>query len=460
MRGYGNRPLPWEAPRHEQLLLALVSLVALTIVYAPNTQDVSRLCLTRAIVAGHLSNDGCLKGRTEDLSLYQGRLYSNKAPGLSVIEIAPAESVRLPSPGHWDGKGDLRLWVVRLLTSGVAFLVCVFLVGRVSEGLAPGYGGAVLVTFALGTQMSSLGVANFSHVPVAALGFGAFVLLWARRPLAAGLCAGVAVAVEYDMAAVLVVLAAYAAVQLGLRPALRYALGALPGVVLVGAYDWAAFGAPWHNPLTYSDNSLRSEEDSGLLGIHLPTLHATGQVFLGDRGLLLVAPIVLMAAVGLALLWQRGPRPEVLVCIAVSLLFTVSECGYFTPYGGRGPGPRFLVAALPFLFVGLGPAFARWHRLTAALAGVSILASTAVALSWPGVAHYRDTVWGEIARVVTERGSSRLAMSLPRIVLGWGANRLVGAAIVVVLAAVTFCLALRSSRRAGRTAARAAAVRT
>jgi Glycosyltransferase family 87 len=438
--------LPWQAPRHEKLLLVLVSLVVLTVVSAPNTQDVSRLCLSRAIVAGHLSNDHCLAGRTEDLSLYRGHLYSNKAPGLSVIEIVPAELVRLPDSRGWDYKGDLRLWLVRLLTSGLAFVVCVFLVGRVSEGLAPGYGGAVLVTFALGTQMSSLGVANFSHVPVAALGFGAFLLLWARRPLPAGLCAGLAVATEYDMAAVLLVLAAYVA-RLGKRPLAGYALGALPGVILVAAYDWAAFGAPWHNPLSYSDNSLRAQEDSGLLGIHAPTLHATGQVFLGDRGLLLVSPVSVLAAAGLVFLWRRGMRPEALVCAAVTVLFTAAECGYFTPYGGRAPGPRFLVAALPFLFLGLGPAFARWRTLATVLAGISILASLAVMLSWPEVAHYRDTVWGEIARVLTDRGSSRLAMSVPKIVLAWGVNRLVGAALVVLLAAAGCAVVVRDMRR-------------
>ena len=30
-------------------------------------------------------------------------------------------------------------------------------------------------------------------------------------------------------------------------------------------------------------------------------------------------------------------------------LFVLGDCGYFQPYGGRSPGPRFIGAALPFL---------------------------------------------------------------------------------------------------------------
>ena len=52
----------------------------------------------------------------------------------------------------------------------------------------------------------------------------------------------------------------------------------------------------------------------------------------------------------------------------------LSDAGYFLPYGGASPGPRFLVAALPFLALGLGPAFRRWPRTTTVFAAVSVFA--------------------------------------------------------------------------------------
>ena len=434
-------PLPWRRPRHELLLLVLVALAALPQVQQPNTQDVSRLCLTRAIVAGRLSADSCLDDHTEDKSLHAGHLYSNKAPGMSLAELAPAEVVRLGPSTSWDWKGDLRLWFVHLVAAGLPFLLCVFCVGRVSEALAPGFGGACMVTFALGTQMSALAVAGFGHVPAASFGFLAFLLAWSKRPLAAGLAAGTALAFEYEAAAIAVLVLAYVALR-GWRPLARYVIGVVPGAALVGAYDWAAFGAPWHNPLSYSDNALAAQERSGLLGIHLPMVHSTGQVFLGDRGLLIGAPVLVAGAAGLAVLWRRGLRAETLLCLGVAVAFLVAECGYFVPYGGRAPGPRFLVPALPFLMLGLGPAFAGMRLATSALAAISVAASSALMLTWQGMAHYRDTVWGEMARVLSQGGSARIMNALPRNVLTWGSTRFAGVAVTVIFTVGAFLIAV------------------
>src|SRR5207237_6405269 len=98
-------------------------------------------------------------------------------------------------------------------------------------------------------------------------------------------------------------------------------------------------------------------------------------------GLLVISPVLLAAAAGLGLLARRN-GPEALVCIAVTAAFLVLNCGYFLAYGGFSPGPRFLAPALPFLAVGLAPAFARVPRLTARLAAVSITAPTARLLPW------------------------------------------------------------------------------
>src|SRR5262249_57295989 len=91
--------LPWRRPRREGLLLTLVALAALAVNMAPNTQDISRICLSRAIVSGHLYADRCLvTGQTKDRARHGGHLYTDKAPGMSVVEIVPSEIVRLPAP--------------------------------------------------------------------------------------------------------------------------------------------------------------------------------------------------------------------------------------------------------------------------------------------------------------------------------------------------------------------------
>jgi hypothetical protein len=61
------------------LALALVAVVACSVVLRINVQDESRTCQIRAFVHARLTIGDCI-GQTLDRSRYHGRLYSNKAP--------------------------------------------------------------------------------------------------------------------------------------------------------------------------------------------------------------------------------------------------------------------------------------------------------------------------------------------------------------------------------------------
>jgi hypothetical protein len=365
---------------------------------------------------------------------------------MSLFAVPAAEVVGLPSPTRWETGGDLRLWVVRVLTSGLAMIVCVFLVGRVSEGLLPGWGGAVLVTFGLGTLVASLAASSFGHVPAATLGFVAFLLAWDKRPLLAGLAAGASLLVEYEAAPIAVVVGAYAAL-LGCRSLWLYAAGLAPGVVLLAGYDWLAFGAPWHNPLSYSDNPFAAAHKAGLFGLHLPYIHAIQLVLVGDRGLLLVSPVLIAAILGLIGLWRHGFPVEAAACLLIVATYLIAEFGYFGPYGGDSPGPRFFVPALPFLVLGLGPAFASRPGLTSGLATVSVIASTAIALTWPAAVNsttgYRWTVWRELVSLVVNGSASPIANWPQKTVFALvGVGRLGAAAIAFTLSMIALGVGL------------------
>jgi hypothetical protein len=422
------------------LLLALVAAATLTPIYLVGTQDQSRLCLTRALVHLHLSNDSCL-AISRDRARYGGHRYSDKAPGMSVLEIPSAVAVRLPNSDVWPGHG-LQVWATRVLSSGIAFILCAFLIGRISEGLAPGYGSMALVAFALGTHAAPFAAANFGHVAAGTLGFAAFALAWRRRPLLAGLAAGAAIDVEYPAFLILVILAGYVALQ-GRRSVVRYLIGTVPGAALLAAYNWAAFGAPWHLSYRYVSKEFASEQSRGFFGVGAPRLHAIHQVFVGGGGLLRISPVLVAAALGLVVFGRRF-RAEAIVCAAVTVAFVVMNCGYFNVYGGVSPGPRFLIPALPFLALGLGPALASRFRITAALAAVSIVATTALTLTW-AIDRPPDhgAIWGELWRFPRDLGHSWLVQHLvsnlferARLSIG------ISAAIVAIAAVRAFVLAL------------------
>jgi hypothetical protein len=429
---------PWARPRHELLLLTLVAIATLTVMQPAGAQDISRLCLSRAIAHERLSADSCL-AVGNDRAEFGGHLFSDKAPALSFFAVPAVEAVRLPPASRWPKSATLRLWAVRIWAGGLFLIVCTFLVGRVAEGLAPGWGGAALTTFAVGTLAGSLAVVDFDEVPAAALGFAAFLLAWRGRAGLAGLAAGTLLLVEYQSALVVAVIGLYATLA-GTRSLARYGLGVIPGVALLGAYDWAAFGSPFHLSYRYVSEQFAARQASGFFGIHTPREHAIGAVLLGSRGLLVDSPVLALAACGLVILWRRGYRTETAVCAAITIGYLVLESGYFDPFGGDAPGPRFFAPALPFLAVGLGPAFARWRKAAVVFTVASVVASTAVLLTWPDAANaaalYHWSVWREIALVPVHGPSAELARWAPKSVLGELHVGALGAMSVVFAAAL------------------------
>jgi hypothetical protein len=429
------------------LLLALVALAALSPLHVINSQDISRLCLSRALVHLRVEADTCLSTPMAiDKASRNGHFYSDKAPGLSAAEIPASQAVRLPLPTQWPWE-YLSLWLVRVLSVGIAFVAATFMVGRVAEGLAPGFGGVSLVAFGLGTLAMPFGIANFDQVPAAALGFAAFLFAWNRRALIAGLFAGAALLTEYEAALIVLVLAAYVAWQ-GRWAFLTYIYGVIPGAALLWTYDWLAFGRPWRTSYSYVANALAQQQASGFFGIHPVRLHAVREVFVGSGGLFVISPIVIAAAVGLGLLARRY-RLETIVCATVVVLFLALNCGYFLPYGGVSPGPRFLIPALPFLAVGLAPAFGAARRLTLALTIVSVVPMVAVALTWGSTDSVPGTIWGALVQLPLAPRSSSLVASLSANALDWlGISRTAAAVLVAITAASAVAIA---ATRAGET---------
>jgi hypothetical protein len=156
----------------------------------------------------------------------------------------------------------------------------------------------------------------------------------------------------------------------------------VPAGLVLGAYNWAAFGSPFNLSYKYVANRFTERQHEGFFGIGEPTAHGAWFLFLDGRGILIVSPVLVAAAAGLVLLWRRGLRAEAAVCLTVTVIFLFADMGYFEPYGGLSPGPRFFAPALPFLTLGLVEAYRRQPLLTGVLALWSITFTTLDGLSW------------------------------------------------------------------------------
>ena len=377
----------------EWLVLALIALSTLAVINPLNAQDVPRVGLSRSILERGSVDIDPYALNTSDRARRDGHWYSDKAPGVSflalptVAGLEAADRLAGSSGGLpvWRRVG--HIWLIRVLTGGLGLLAAAALLGRVAEGLRPGYGAAVAITYALGTIAGPLGVTTFEHDVAAALSFGGFaVALGGRRSaLAAGALAGAAVLVEYQAGLIAVALAVYVAVRRGRAALLRFCLGGAPAALALGAYNWAAFGSPFHLSYKYVSNQFTDRQREGFFGIGAPSAHGARLLFLDGKGLLVVSPVLLAASVGLVLLWRRGHRAEATLCAAVAVIFCFVDMGYFEPYGGLSPGPRFFAPALPFLALGLVEAYRRQPVLTGALALWSVTFTTLDSLSWGAV---------------------------------------------------------------------------
>jgi hypothetical protein len=428
--------------RREWYVVILIALSTLAVINPLNPQDVSRLGLSRSLVERGSLNIDPYALNTSDRARRSGHWYSDKAPGISLLAVPSVEALRvvdhLAGNAHglaiWSRLG--HIWLLRILTGGVGLLAAALLIGRAAEGLRPGYGAPVAITYALGTIAGPLGATTFGHDVAAAVSFAAFVVAARGRRLAvaAGALAGVAVLFEYQAALIVLVLAVYVAVSFGRHALLRFCLGGVPAALALGAYNWGAFGSPLNLSYTYVSNQFTERQHQGLFGIGSPTAHGAWLLFLDGRGLLIVSPVLLAAAGGLVLLWRRGFRAEAGVCLTITLLFLFANMGYFEPYGGISPGPRFFASALPFLSLGLVEAYKRQPVVTAILALWSITFTTLDGLSWGTVNKLvldsaantywtPNTVWARL-RVLDTYDSVYLVYAAVALTVAYGAFEL------------------------------------
>jgi hypothetical protein len=371
--------------------------------------ELPRVILAEELLgAGRLDLDGRLGelgSRFDVATTPEGRHYSNKAPGLSLLgaPVAALHGAIAGAPSIRAATRVLRLAVVTLPC--LAFLLGFAALARRFAGDDEGARRRGVIAYALGCMALPYGLLYFAHAPAAAAIGIAFVgaVALARGPtarpralaLGVGLAAGVAVLIEYQALLGALAVGGYLLAMVRRRdrpagaarpaPTIGLALlGASPPLLGLVAYHQAAFGAPWRTGYAFAADPAHRQ---GVLGIVGPNREAMWNALLApSNGLLALTPWVLVAIVGaIAIARDRDARarigPEALVAGGIALAYVVFV-GSLVPAFGRGGwsvGPRYAAIALPFL---------AWLACAgyAALASRPILAVVADGLLVAGVA--------------------------------------------------------------------------
>jgi hypothetical protein len=180
--------------------------------------------------------------------------------------------------------------------------------------------------------------------------------------------------------------------------------------------------------------------DPGFFGIGVPRPGAAVDLLLASRGILTLTP-VLAAAVAGAFLMRRGEhRAEANVILAVTGVFFLYNCGYWLPFGGGTPGPRFLIPTLPFLALGLAVAYRRLPALTLALAIPSITFMVVASLTFPLLG---DNGTGNWANELVQGVLEHTVLTALGVEHGW-----LAALPVLAALAAAIVLAVRATPRA------------
>ncbi|MCM3878161.1 MAG: hypothetical protein NEA02_17320 [Thermoanaerobaculia bacterium] len=349
----------------------------------------------------------------EDASVKDGRVYSNKAPGAALVSL-PGYLLARPFAGP-PSAASMRpvLWAMRLFgaTLPAALLALVLFRSAVLLGAPPARARFAMFALVFATPLFAYGLLLFSHALVAACLFGAWAALFLprdpprafRRDIAGGALIGLAVFSEYPAAMPAAVLFLCAAIPAP-RRALAVTAGGAPFAIALLGYNSICFGGMFELSSAHERQaSFHALLSTGLFGFSLPSPEFLLRLLADpSKGLLVFSPFLLLWPGAFRASRDVLPRDARLALVLAPLSLLLLFAGFPSWHGGFTVGPRYLVAALPFLVFPF--VFGKGGILESALVGASTLAVCATTLAFPFVPPGFAMPWGSFAGFFFERG--------------------------------------------------------
>lgn len=367
----------------------------------------TRFDLVRALVEHRSIQIDEYAENSGDKAPFGGHVYADKAPGASFV-AAPAvaltrAAMRLASVNP-DSRSCL-IWqsYVASLTAaalpGALAVMCVWFLARHKVGASSRGATMVALAFGLGTPFWAWASVFYGHTLAALCMLSAFLVAINlgegtvepsrdfRLSALIGLLIGWAVVTEFPTAvpgSVIVLFALAEARRGGGRRLVRVAsaIGLAGGLcaVVLGGYNAAAFGSPFH--VGYASEADTTVLARGFFGFTTPKLSVMRELLWGSyRGLLRLGPVLALVPVGwIWLVRHRDRRGIVLTAAATFLVGFFLNAAYEHWEGGWSLGPRHLGQVLGFAALGLVPVWMYGGRIVRALTVALALVGFAVTL--------------------------------------------------------------------------------
>lgn len=385
---------------------------------------------------------------TIDKAVFDGHVYLDKAPGMTLLAL-PAVAIADHMTGersagvtgqpvdlHLPDFLKLRLRLAAITGPALLTAIAAMLLYDLALGLTGSIAAAAVAAlgYALGSPIWGLSTTIMGHAAVAALFVIALWSLWragqggrAWPALLAGVALGYAVVVEYQAVLAGSAIALWGAWHWRAHPhRLRLmglaVAGGIAGLLPLLAYNLIAFGTPFR--IGYSGVKGFEGMQQGLFGLTVPRLSVLVEILFGDRrGLIWVAPVMVLAVPGLLMLAEeRRTRAIGTAAIAVVVTGLLVNAAYVYWNGGNSTGPRHAMAMAGVLALGLAPFWAGlrqgWQRIaTAGLLGLSMAINLMIAAAEIfAPPEYRFPLWSAVYDLRFRHGDLR---TIPSEWWGW-----------------------------------------
>jgi hypothetical protein len=346
----------------------------------------------RALVEDGTADVTRFRERTGDVTFRGDHVYSNKPPGIALMgvpfyfvlaKVEHAAGLDVDATKVWRANLYVMTVLLAAIPAAIANVQLFYLFRRkqISERTAMLMAGA----FGFGSLSLPYAGIMMSHVMTATLilaGWQSLTVeqLKPKHALAGGLFLGLGILCDVLTVPVAAVLGVYLlARRAGAKTCITYCLATAWGVLATLLYNQLAQGRALHSGPFHPAPGLGA---SGMLFEQFGQPHFRRLYWITYhpmRGLFVTCPLFIACIISLFSL--RRPIRISLKAVTLLAVLGVYVAFYLTFIGWTGgwsTGPRYLIPALPLLWLLAAPAWIRFPKICGALAALSIVQMLAV----------------------------------------------------------------------------------